>query len=110
MPVTLSTWEAKTERIADHGQPSQKVGKSPSQPMAGYSRICLSFQLCGKTRIRGSRSGPAGHKARPYEKVNMVETLCTHVLKWKMRPAETIPGMGEGENLTKSQCTPSTTI
>jgi hypothetical protein len=25
----------------------------------------------------------------------MVEILCTHVCKWKMRPVESIPGMGE---------------
>jgi hypothetical protein len=27
-------------------------------------------------------------------KMNMVQILCTHVCKWKMRPVETIPGMG----------------
>jgi hypothetical protein len=26
----------------------------------------------------------------------MVQILCTHVCKWKMRPVETIPGMGGG--------------
>jgi hypothetical protein len=31
-------------------------------------------------------------------RVNMVQILCTHVCKWKMRPVETIPGMGEGGN------------
>jgi hypothetical protein len=25
----------------------------------------------------------------------MVEIFCTHVCKWKMRPVETIPGMGQ---------------
>jgi hypothetical protein len=26
----------------------------------------------------------------------MVEILCTHICKWKMRPVETIPGMRRG--------------
>jgi hypothetical protein len=30
-------------------------------------------------------------------RVNMVEMLCTHVCNGKMRPAETIPGMGDKE-------------
>jgi hypothetical protein len=29
-------------------------------------------------------------------RVNMVQILSTHVCKWKMRPVEMIPGMGEG--------------
>jgi hypothetical protein len=28
--------------------------------------------------------------------VNMVQILCTHVRKWKVRPFQTIPGMGRG--------------
>jgi hypothetical protein len=28
------------------------------------------------------------------ERVKIVQILCTHVYKWKMRPVETIPGMG----------------
>jgi hypothetical protein len=28
--------------------------------------------------------------------VSMVEIVCSHVWKWKMRPVETIPGMGRG--------------
>jgi hypothetical protein len=29
--------------------------------------------------------------------MNMVKILCTHVCKWKkMRPVETIPGIGKG--------------
>jgi hypothetical protein len=31
-----------------------------------------------------------------WERVNIVEILCIHVPKWKMRPVETIPGMGGG--------------
>jgi hypothetical protein len=30
------------------------------------------------------------------ERVNMVGILCTCVCKWKIRPIETIPGMGGG--------------
>jgi hypothetical protein len=28
--------------------------------------------------------------------VNILRILCTQVRKWKMRPAETLPGMGAG--------------
>jgi hypothetical protein len=31
-------------------------------------------------------------------RVHVVEILCTHVCKWKMRPVETIPGMGGRED------------
>jgi hypothetical protein len=31
-------------------------------------------------------------------RVNMVEIFCTRVCKWKMRPVETIPGMGGWES------------
>jgi hypothetical protein len=34
-------------------------------------------------------------------RVNIVQILCTHVCKWKMRPVETIPGMG-GEGIKKN--------
>jgi hypothetical protein len=36
---------------------------------------------------------PAGGER--HGKVNMVQILFTHVCKWKMRPIETTPGMGE---------------
>jgi hypothetical protein len=29
-------------------------------------------------------------------RVTVVQTLCIHICKWKMRPIVTIPGMGEG--------------
>jgi hypothetical protein len=32
-----------------------------------------------------------------YGRVNMVQILCTHCINGKMRPVETIPGIGEGE-------------
>jgi hypothetical protein len=28
----------------------------------------------------------------------MVQILCTHLCKWKMKPVESIPGMGGGKN------------
>jgi hypothetical protein len=33
---------------------------------------------------------------KKHGKVNMVQILCTHVGKWKIRPVETVPGMGQG--------------
>jgi hypothetical protein len=39
--------------------------------------------------------GGGGHSIR-YRKTNVVKILCTHEGKWKMRPFETIPEMGEG--------------
>jgi hypothetical protein len=30
-------------------------------------------------------------------RVNVVQILCIHVCKWKMRPVETTPGMGAGK-------------
>jgi hypothetical protein len=32
------------------------------------------------------------------ERVSIVQRLCTHVCKWKIRPVETIPGIREGSN------------
>jgi hypothetical protein len=40
-------------------------------------------------------SGKREKVGKGCRKVNMVQILCTHVCKWKMRPVETIPGMGE---------------
>jgi hypothetical protein len=41
-PVILATWEAEIKE--DHILPWQKVSKTPSQPIAGYSGIHLSSQ------------------------------------------------------------------
>jgi hypothetical protein len=40
-------------------------------------------------------------KRKGCRRVNMVEILCIHVCKGKMRPVETIPGMG-GEGIKKN--------
>jgi hypothetical protein len=36
MPVILATWEAEIGRIVVLGQPRQKVGKAPTQPIRNW--------------------------------------------------------------------------
>jgi hypothetical protein len=45
-------------------------------------------------------SGRREEVGKGCRRMNMVQILCTHVCKWKMRPVETIPGM-EGARGTK---------
>jgi hypothetical protein len=49
-PIILATQEAEIRTIAVGGQPGQKVCKTPSQPIVGCGRVCLSFQLCEKQK------------------------------------------------------------
>jgi hypothetical protein len=37
-PVILATWEAEIRRIMVRGQPRQKVGKTPSQPIKSWEQ------------------------------------------------------------------------
>jgi hypothetical protein len=64
----------------------------------------MPFFFFYKIREQKVRTGPVwsvGNSGRGEDvgkgcgKVNMVQILCTHVCKWKTRPLETIPGMGE---------------
>jgi hypothetical protein len=70
-----------------------------------YSTLCfLTCHPCQKNfnfiivkhpwRAGNSRRGESIRKGS--RRVNVVEIPCTHVWKWKMRPVETIPGMGVG--------------
>jgi hypothetical protein len=45
MPVIPATWEAEIGRIRVGGHPEQKLHEIPSQPIAGYVSVFLSFQL-----------------------------------------------------------------
>jgi hypothetical protein len=38
--------------------------------------------------------GAGKEVGKGYMKLNMVQTICTHVCKWKVIPVETIPGIG----------------
>jgi hypothetical protein len=51
MPIILATCEAEIKRIIVLGQPRQKAHKSPSQPRAGHSGVCLSSQAMCKTEM-----------------------------------------------------------
>jgi hypothetical protein len=53
--------------------------------------------LPGGWEERGVDSSGSGEGVgKKHGKVNMVQILCTHVGKWKIRPVETVPGMGQG--------------
>jgi hypothetical protein len=56
-------------------------------------------RFCRGQRVGSSRRGEDVEKE--CRRVNIVQILCTHVCKWKMRPVETIPGMG-GEGIKKN--------
>jgi hypothetical protein len=45
--------------------------------------------LCG-----GWYQGDGEEVRKGCKRVNMVQIPCTHICKWKMIPAETIPGIG----------------
>jgi hypothetical protein len=52
--------------------------------------------VCGG-RCGIGTSGRREDEEKGYRRVNIIQILCTHECKWKMIPAETIPGMEEGE-------------
>jgi hypothetical protein len=41
MLVISTTWEAEMEKMAEQGQPGQKVFKTPSQPIKSSGGVCL---------------------------------------------------------------------
>jgi hypothetical protein len=46
-----------------------------------------------QTCLRGWYQWEGEDTRKGCRRVNMVEILCTHISKWKMKPAETILGM-----------------
>jgi hypothetical protein len=44
-PVILAFWEVEIGKIVIQGQVREEVHETVSQPMVGYSGVCLTFQL-----------------------------------------------------------------
>jgi hypothetical protein len=78
MPVILATWKAEIRRIAVRGLPSQKVSKTPCQPIVGgHSGMSLSSQAIQKARIRRIVfPGWSGQNIMPYLQNNQSKKGC----------------------------------